>query len=121
MVSWACKQRERSGVSDARWGRRQADRPKDELELCGKTLSCIENQLDNAHEYHEIDGPVVWVAGGYVAAGLKVEGSVRGKKMRVAAPRHDRVPHLRSCASLSEVPSDQNLTETRSNGKTRNN
>jgi hypothetical protein len=35
-------------------GRRQADRPKDELELCGKTLSCIETQLDNAHEYHEM-------------------------------------------------------------------
>ena len=68
-----------------------------------------------------MDGPVVWVAGGCVAAGLKVEGSVRGKKMRVAAPRHDRVPHLRSCASLFEVPSDQNLTETRSNRKIRNN
>jgi hypothetical protein len=52
---------------------------------------------------------------------LKVEGSVRGKKMHVAAPHHDRVRHLRSGASLSEVPSDQNLTETRSNRKIRNN
>jgi hypothetical protein len=53
--------------------------------------------------------------------GLEVEGSVRGKKMHVAVPRHDSVPHLRSGASLSEVPSDQNLTETRSVRKIRNN
>jgi hypothetical protein len=52
---------------------------------------------------------------------LKVEGSVRGKKMHVAAPRHDRVPHLCSGASLSKVPSDQNLNETRSNRKKGNN
>jgi hypothetical protein len=82
---------------------------------------CIETRLDNAHKYNEMDGPIVWVAGGSAPAGLKVEGSVLGKKMHVAAPRHDSVPHLRSGTSLSEVPSDKKITETRSNGKIKNN
>jgi hypothetical protein len=83
--------------------------------------SFLLTQFDNAHGSHDMEGPVVWVAGGSVAAGLKVEGSVRGKKMHVAAPRYDRVPYVRSDTSLSEVPSDQNLTETRSHRKIRNN
>jgi hypothetical protein len=49
-------------------------------------------------------GPVV---GGSDAVGLRVEGTVQDKKMQVAAPRHDRVPQLRSGTSLFEVPSDQ--------------